>query len=138
MAAAEHPFVDIPNSHAFKRQVLEADLPVVVDFWAAWCQPCSSMAPGFERLAHKFADRVRFVKIDTDRHKQIAQQCGIRSLPTVVLYWDGKVKDVLVGFKTEAQLGKRVQWLLDVSEGKGFFSRLLSREKPKEESESSV
>jgi len=119
--------VDIPNSHMFERTVLRADRPVVVDFFADWCQPCHALAPIFEHLSRKLGEQVRFVRVDTEQVREVAQACGVRSLPTVALYWKGELRDVLVGMKSENQLEKRIRWLIDVSEGRGFLKRLFSR-----------
>lgn len=115
----------IENAHAFKRKVLDSDVPVVVDFWADWCQPCKMMAPVFDKIAREHGTKARFVKLNTEKLPEVAQACGIRSLPTIALYWQGRPRDVLVGLKTEAQLQKRVRWLINVSEGRGFLSRLF-------------
>lgn len=110
----------------FEEKVLRAERPVVVDFWAAWCSPCMAMAPVFEKLAAAHPD-VAFVKVDTDRAPDIARLAGIRSLPTFGLFWQGQVRDILIGARTPAQLEKRIRWLTDIAAGKGLIARLLGR-----------
>ena len=66
------------------------DLPVVVDFWAAWCGPCRAMAPAFERVAGELKTRVRFAKLDTEQAQGIGARLGIRSIPTMILFRGGR------------------------------------------------
>jgi thioredoxin 2 len=74
---------------SFDRQI-GGDLPVVVDFWAAWCGPCRTMAPHFARAAQMLAPRVRFAKLDTELAQGIAARYGIRSIPTLIVFRDGR------------------------------------------------
>ncbi len=74
---------------SFDRQI-GGDLPVVVDFWAQWCGPCRMMAPHFARAAQMLAPRVRFAKLDTERAQGIAARYGIRSIPTLIVFRDGR------------------------------------------------
>lgn len=84
------------------------DLPVVVDFWAAWCGPCKMMAPVFDRLAAELAQRARFAKVDTEAEQGLAQRYGIRGIPTLILFRQGSEADRLTG-AADAQSLRR--WL---------------------------
>ena len=74
----------------FDAFVGRSDLPVVVDFWAAWCGPCRAMAPAFEQLAGELKTRVRFAKLDTEQAQGLAARFGIRSIPTLILFRGGR------------------------------------------------
>jgi len=74
----------------FDAAVARTELPVVVDFWADWCGPCHAMAPGYERAAAEMKTRVRFAKLDTEAAPGVAGRYGIRSIPTLILFNQGK------------------------------------------------
>jgi len=78
------------DSAGFKRQVNRSDIPVLVDFWAPWCGPCKMMAPAFDEAAKQLQPKVRLAKVNTDESRDIAGRYGIRSIPTLILFQNGK------------------------------------------------
>ena len=88
---------EIEGSEAFVREVLQADRPVVVDFYADWCAPCRQVSPVIEALSEKWEAAARFAKLDVDRSPDVAAALGVRSLPTVALFEAGEVKSYMVG-----------------------------------------
>ena len=88
----------------FEQDVLNADQPVMVDFWAAWCGPCKAIAPVLEELAGEYDGKAKIVKINVDDNPQIASQFGIRSIPTLMVFKDGERVDTVMGLQPKDQL----------------------------------
>jgi thioredoxin 1 len=88
--------IEISDSN-FRQQVLESSVPVLVDFWAAWCGPCRALAPTVEAVANERVGKVKICKIDIDHNPNIAGQFAIRSIPTLLLFSGGKNVGQLIG-----------------------------------------
>ncbi len=81
----------------FQKEVLDSDIPVLVDFWAPWCAPCRIIGPFIEQLADEFDGKIKVGKLNVDDAPNIANNYGIRGIPTVIIFKDGGVKDTMVG-----------------------------------------
>lgn len=92
---SEH--VSETNDNSFEQDVLQSERPVLVDFWAEWCAPCKALNPAVEAVALKYAGSARVVKMNIDDNPMVAQRYGIRGLPTMILFKDGREEDRVVG-----------------------------------------
>jgi thioredoxin 1 len=88
----------------FQQEVLGADLPVLVDFTAAWCQPCKMVEPIVKQLAEEWAGKIKVVKLDADQNPRIMMQYGVMGIPTLMLFKGGDIKERLVGFQSKDKL----------------------------------
>ena len=88
----------------FKNEVLESDIPVLVDFWAPWCMPCHMVAPVVEEIAKEYKGELKVCKLNVDEASKIASSYGIMSIPTLVIFKDGKVLDKIVGALLKSEL----------------------------------
>lgn len=95
------------NGTTFNKFIAKNDLPVLVDFWAGWCQPCLAMAPTFEKVS-QHSDALIFAKLNTEMAQSISANAGIRSIPTLILFYGGQEKARVSGALPEAQLK---QWI---------------------------
>ena len=93
----------------FDQEVVKADTLVLVDFWADWCGPCKMIAPIVEELAEEYDGRIKFTKLDVDSNPKSATNFGIRGIPTLLIFNDGKPVDQVVGAVSKAALKKRLE-----------------------------
>ncbi|HVA53372.1 MAG TPA: thioredoxin [Acidimicrobiales bacterium] len=91
--------INISNRSSFQSEVLDSKVPVVVDFWAAWCGPCKVVAPELELLASAYGEDLRIVKVDVDANGDIAAEYGVQSIPTIALFKSGEWVAATVGAK---------------------------------------
>lgn len=89
---------------SFESEVVNSDLPVLVDYWAEWCGPCKMIAPVLEEIADSYEGRLKVCKIDVDAHKEIAQKFNVRGIPTLMVFRDGQAQASKVGALSKTQL----------------------------------
>jgi thioredoxin len=115
--AGKTSFPDAADAADFGKRVLEAELPVLVDFHADWCKPCQRLAPVLEELCKEFEGKVGFVGVDTDKLKELMEKYEVTALPTMVLFKGGKEVERLRGFKPEAEIRAVIEKVLDAGGG---------------------
>jgi thioredoxin 1 len=92
------------SDETFEREVLQADLPVLVDFWAAWCGPCKVISPIVDALATEYGGRAKVVKVDVDENRRIPGELGVRSVPTLMVFRGGEAQEVVIGVRQQQEL----------------------------------
>lgn len=92
------------TDHSFEEEVLKSELPVLVDFWAEWCGPCKAITPILDELAVKYAGKVKFTKLNVDEHQATSIKYSVRSIPTLILFKDGKASATKSGALPKSQL----------------------------------
>ena len=93
---------------SFDADVLQSDVPVLIDFWAPWCGPCRAIGPIVEELASEYAGKLKVAKMNVDDNPQVPTRYGVRSIPNLVLFKGGQVKDQIVGAVPKATLVKAI------------------------------
>ena len=102
---------DVPEvtDATFEGDVIKNELPTLVDFWAPWCGPCRMVAPIVGELSDEFAGKVNFVKMNTDENPQVPTKFGIRSIPSLLIFKNGELKDTVVGYRPKNDIKKRIE-----------------------------
>jgi thioredoxin 1 len=92
------------NNDAFENEVLNSDLPVIVDLWAPWCGPCKAIAPILETIAEEFDGKINVVKVNIDENPSIAANYNVMSIPTLLIFKDGNVEGQIVGLASKNKI----------------------------------
>ena len=96
------------QNDTFEAEVLQSDVPVLVDFWAPWCGPCRAVAPTVDELATEYEGRAKVVKVDVDQSPELAQQFGVSSIPAFFVFKGGEVRSNTLGAVNKAQLASLI------------------------------
>ncbi len=100
------------TDESFQKEVLESEQPTFVDFWASWCGPCRMIGPVFEELSGQYSGKVKFVKVNVDENPKTPANYGVRGIPTLIMFKEGKVVEQVVGAVPKAQLETLVKKVL--------------------------
>ncbi|HPC36721.1 MAG TPA: thioredoxin [Candidatus Marinimicrobia bacterium] len=92
----------------FKAEVEQSEIPVLVDFWATWCAPCMKLMPVVEELAQKYNGKMKFGKVNVENAPQIAQKFGIRSIPTLLIFKNGKIMAQIIGAQPKKNIEEKI------------------------------
>ncbi len=98
------------NDSSFENDVLKSDIPVLVDFWAPWCGPCKAVAPVLEEISIELKDKIKIIKINVDDNQEYAAKYGIQSIPTLLVFNKGELKNQIIGALPKNEIEK---FLLD-------------------------
>ena|SRR5690349_14696043 len=107
-------FVNEVTDSSFEEKVLKSDKPVLVDFWAPWCGPCRAIAPTIEALAQENSEKVAFLKVNVDENPKTATAFGIRGIPTLLLFSEGKEVERLIGLTNKETISGIIEKLAEM------------------------
>jgi thioredoxin 1 len=105
------------SDSSFESDVLRSDQPALVDFWAAWCAPCRMLAPTVEAVAEKYAGSARVFKLNVDDNPTVSQKYGIKGIPTLILFKDGKEEERIVGATSKEAISRMIDKHVSASTG---------------------
>ena len=100
------------TNESFENEALNSDIPVLVDFYADWCGPCEMLAPAVERISERYAGRVKVCKVNVDEAYPVAATFGIQSIPTLIVFRDGEIKEKSIGLVSEDELSAMLDRVL--------------------------
>ena len=100
------------NQQNFETEVINSDMPVVIDFWAAWCGPCRMIAPTIDELEKEYQGRAKVGKVDIDSNPELASKYGVMTIPTIAIFKNGEVAEQVAGLKTKADLMSMIDSVL--------------------------
>lgn len=101
------PLVEITDEN-FDNEVIKSDRPVLIDFWAVWCGPCKMIAPIVEELATEYEGKIKIGKLDVDSNQQTSIKYGVRSIPTLLIFSEGELKDTIIGAVPKAHIVEKL------------------------------
>ncbi len=101
-------YINEVNEDTFEQVVLRSETPVLVDFWAAWCQPCRALAPIVEAVARQYGSAARVVKLNVDDNPSVAQRYRIQAIPTLILFRDGEEKERIIGIASNDAISRMI------------------------------
>lgn len=104
---AENNVIELTDS-VFESEVLSSDIPVLVDFWAPWCGPCKAIAPAISRIAEDFTGKVKVGKVNVDENQETSIKFGIRSIPTLLIFKDGRIVQQIIGAVSQDEIEQAV------------------------------
>ncbi len=94
---------------SFEKEVINSDIPVLVDFWATWCGPCRMLAPIIEEIANEYEGKVKVGKVNVDEQSALAAKYGIMSIPTLILFKNGEIAEKTVGLRSKEQIKELIK-----------------------------
>lgn len=100
------------TDETFDKEIIESDLPVMVDFWAEWCGPCRMVSPVVEELAGEYKGKIKVAKMDVDKNRQTPAKFGIRNIPTLILFKGGEVAQTIIGAQPKSHIEEELKKVL--------------------------